>query len=152
MTLVLANTNPEYPARDVFNAARGRLLGAGAVADARAGAFDAFERACLPHHQLEEWTYTDLRVLMRAVLPLAPLPDVAALVRAKAAVAETALEGAAKLVLVDGVFAPDLSDLAAFGDGVDVKTLREILDYPAGADLLIIFTTHAVISLNVPRW
>lgn len=148
MTLALANTNPECPARDVFNAARGRLPGAGAVADARARAFDAFERAGLPHQRLEEWTYTDLRVLMRAVLPLAPLPDVAALVRAKAAVAQTALEGAAKLVLVDGVFAPDLSDLAAFGEGVDVKTVPEFLEYPAGADLLITFTTDPMISLN----
>ncbi|MFB6462810.1 Fe-S cluster assembly protein SufD [Bradyrhizobium tunisiense] len=148
MTLALANTNPECPARDVFNAALGRLPGAGAVADARARAFDAFERAGLPHQRLEEWTYTDLRVLMRAVLPLAPLPDVAALVRAKAAVAQTALEGAAKLVLVDGVFAPDLSDLAAFGEGVDVKTVSEFLENPAGADLLITFATDPMISLN----
>ncbi|WP_426441218.1 Fe-S cluster assembly protein SufD [Bradyrhizobium genosp. P] len=148
MNLILANTNPDRAARGVFTAARGRLPGAGAVADARAHAFEAFERAGLPHPRLEDWKYTDLRALMPEVLPLAPHPDAAALVRAEAAVAQTALEGSAKLVLVDGVFAPDLSDVAAIGKGVNVRTVREILENPARADLLISLTTDAMISLN----
>ena len=49
------------------------------MADARRQAFEAYERAGLPHRRIEDWKYTDLRVLMREVLPLAAAPDAAAL-------------------------------------------------------------------------
>ncbi|KRQ96389.1 hypothetical protein [Bradyrhizobium valentinum] len=81
----------------------------------------------------------------------AAAPDAAALARAKAAVAQTAIEGATKLVLVDGVFARDLSDVPELGHGVEVRTLREVLENPANeerGDLLLTATTDAVISLN----
>jgi len=148
MNLVLAKTDTGRAVDSVFTAARGRLPGAGPVADARAKAFEAFERAGLPHRRIEEWKYTDLRVLMRDVLPLAPQPDAAALSRAKAALAQEAVEGAASLVLVDGAFAPGLSDLAALGEGVGVKTLREALLDDAGGDLLSTAATDPMISLN----
>ncbi len=102
----------------MFANAHSRLPGAGAVAEARAKAFEAYERAGLPHRHIEEWKYTDLRALVREVAPLAAAPDAAALARAKAAVAQAAIEGATKLVLVDGVFASDLSDVAELGHGV----------------------------------
>ena len=41
------------------------------VAEARQQAFEAYQRAGLPHRRIEDWKYTDLRVLMREVLPLA---------------------------------------------------------------------------------
>ena len=67
---------------DIFAIARDRLPGAGKVAEARQQAFDAYASAGLPHRRIEDWKYTDLRVLMREVLPLAAAPDAAALSRA----------------------------------------------------------------------
>ncbi|MCA6113187.1 Fe-S cluster assembly protein SufD [Bradyrhizobium cenepequi] len=151
MNLVLAKTDTGPAVGNVFVRTHGRLPGAGPVADIRARAFEAYKRAGLPHRRIEEWKYTDLRVLMRDVLPRAPQPDTAALARAKAAVEKAAIEGAAKLVLVDGLFTPNLSDIVQLGQGVDVRTLREVLENPANegrGDLLLTATTDAVISLN----
>jgi Fe-S cluster assembly protein SufD len=136
---------------NVFTAARGRLPGAGPVADARAEAFKAYERVGLPHRRIEEWKYTDLRAMVRDVLPLVAQPDAAALARAKAALAEQAVEGGAKLVLVDGAFVAELSDLAALGDGISVEPLRGVLENganPAASDLLLTSATDPMLSLN----
>src|ERR1700751_1255652 len=109
MNLVLAKTETGRALNDAFAIAHDRLPGAGKVADARQQAVDAFSRAGLPHRRLEDWKYTDLRALMREVLPLAGAPDAAALKRARAGVKLHGLEGASRLVLVDGVFVPALS-------------------------------------------
>ncbi len=93
----------------------------------------------LPHRRIEEWKYTDLRALMREVLPLAAAPDAVALERAEAALKSLATADAHRLVLVDGVLAPTLSDLTALEAGVRVRTLREVLEEAgngARADLL----------------
>jgi Fe-S cluster assembly protein SufD len=151
MNLVLAKTDAERAVSTVFATARDRLPGAGPVAEARAKAFDAYERAGLPHRRVEEWKYTDLRVLMREVAPLAPRPDAAALARAKTVLAQEAVAGAAKLVMVDGVFAPQLSDVADLGAEISVRSLRDVLENDANAarsDLLLTSATDAVISLN----
>ncbi|WP_024509764.1 Fe-S cluster assembly protein SufD [Bradyrhizobium sp. ARR65] len=151
MNLVLAKTDTERAVSNVFATARDRLPGAGEVAEARRRAFEAYERAGLPHRRIEEWKYTDLRALMREVAPLAGRPDAAAITRAKAALELVAVDGAAKLVLVDGVFVPELSGIAELGAGISVRTLREILENGANdarSDLLLTSTTDAVISLN----
>ena len=54
-----------------FTAARGTLPGQGAIAELRADAFRQFEVRGLPHRRVEQWKYTDLRVLMRESYPLA---------------------------------------------------------------------------------
>ena len=153
MNLVLAKTDTGRAVGNVFTDAlgSGRLPGGSAVADARAKAFAAYELVGLPHRRIEEWKYTDLRALVHNLLPLAGEPDAAALARAKAALSQQAAEGAAKLVLVDGAFAPDLSDLAALGDGLSVKPLREVLADGANAtasDLLLTSATDPMLSLN----
>ncbi len=151
MNLVLAKTETGRALTSVFAVARDRLPGAGKVADARRQAFEAYEHAGLPHRRIEEWKYTDLRALMREVLPLAAAPDATALKRAGAALKAQAVETASKLVLVDGVFVPELSDVAALDRGVSVRTLREVLESDgndARADLLITKTADAMISLN----
>src|SRR5262249_32178496 len=96
MNVALAKTDTGRAVDRVFAAARDRLPGAGKVADARWKALEAFERAGLPHRRIEEWKYTDLRALMREVLPLADAPDVAAIERARAALKACAIDGAAK--------------------------------------------------------
>src|SRR6266481_5572333 len=140
MNLVLAKTETGRAVTSVFAVARDRLPGAGKVADTRLKAFEAYERAGLPHRRIEEWKYTDLRALMREVLPLAPAPDAKALARARAALKAQAVENAWKLVLVDGAFVPELSDVATLGRGVNVRTLRDVLENDgngARADLLV---------------
>jgi Fe-S cluster assembly protein SufD len=145
MNVALAKTETGRAGESVFSAARDRLPGAGKVAEIRRQAFEAYERAGLPHRRVEEWKYTDLRVLMREVRPLAAKPDAEALKRAKASLKQVAIDGAAKLVLVDGVFVPELSDAAPAG--VSVGSLREALE-AGGADLLDSTARDAMVSLN----
>jgi Fe-S cluster assembly protein SufD len=145
MNVVLTKPETGRAVESIFTASRDRLPGTSKVIDQRRQAFEAYERAGLPHRRIEEWKYTDLRVLMREVKPLAAKPDAAALKRAKAALKPVAVAGAAKLVLVDGVFAPELSDKAPAG--VSIGTLREALEKGA-CDLLETDVTDAMISLN----
>ena len=152
MNLALAKTETMRPSGDIFAGARDRLPGAGKIAEARQQAFEAYERAGLPHRRLEDWKYTDLRALMREVLPLAAAPDAEALNRAKVALAALPAVDACRLVLVDGVLTPSLSDLAALESGVRVQALRELLEdasHAAQADLLDNGTASgAMIALN----
>src|ERR1700761_4876468 len=120
MNVALAKTETGRAVTSVFTLACDRLPGSGKVAVVRRQAFEAFERAGLPHRRIEEWKYTDLRALMREVRPLAEKADAAALKRAKAALKPVAVAGATRLVLVDGAFAAELSDQAPAG--VDLKT------------------------------
>ena len=128
MNVALAKTDTGRPLSDVFAVARDRLPGAGKVADIRQQAFEAYERVGLPHRRIEDWKYTDLRVLMREVLPLAAAPDAAALKRAGAVLKLHAIEGVRRLVLVDGAFASKLSDTANLEKGLGIRTLREALE------------------------
>jgi Fe-S cluster assembly protein SufD len=136
MNVVMAKSETRRAVSDVFASVRDRLPGTGETAEVREEAFAAFERAGLPHRRLEDWKYTDLRALMRDVLPLAAAPDANALKRAEAALASLPAVDASRLVLVDGAFAPALSNLASLGAGVRVQTLRETLADSANAELL----------------
>src|SRR6266403_1229648 len=151
MNVALAKTGTERAPSDIFAIARDRLPGAGKIAEARRQAFDAYERAGLPHRRIEEWKYTDLRVLMREVLPPAPEPDAAALKRASAALKLHAIEGARRLVLVDGAFAPKLSQTARLEKGLGIRTLREVLeagDSALQAQLFAPDDSDAMVALN----
>jgi Fe-S cluster assembly protein SufD len=152
MNVALTKLNSEGPADELFASAGGRLPGSGVVMETRQAAFDEFTRLGLPHRRIEDWKYTDLRALLRKVAPLAPSPDKAALALASKAVKSQRVRGTQKLVLVDGVFVPQLSDLAAPESGVRVQTLRELLEddnNPVRADLLLTkLASGAMISLN----
>jgi Fe-S cluster assembly protein SufD len=151
MNVALAKTGTERAPSDIFAMARGRLPGAGKIAAARRQAFEVYERAGLPHRRIEEWKYTDLRVLMREVLPLAPEPDAAALKRAAAALKLHAIAGVRRLVLVDGVFAPKLSETADLEQGLNIRTLREMLeagDSALQAQLFAPENSDAMVALN----
>jgi Fe-S cluster assembly protein SufD len=152
MNLVVAKTETGRALSDGFAAAQGRLPGAGKVAEARRRAFEIFERLGLPHRRIEDWKYTDLRVLMHEVLPLAPEPDSPALERAKAALAGHAIAGAIRLVLVDGIYSAELSDVTALEAGVRVRMTRDVLEKggnEARADLLDVnVDENAMVTLN----
>jgi Fe-S cluster assembly protein SufD len=130
---VVAKTETGRALGEAFAVVCDRLPGKGKIADQRRQAFEAYERAGLPHRRIEDWKYTDLRALMREVLPLAPLPDAAALKRAAAAAKLRAIKGVRRLVLVDGAFAPELSDLGKLEKGLGIRALREVLDTGDGA-------------------
>jgi Fe-S cluster assembly protein SufD len=146
MNVAVAKTGKGRAVSDLFTSAEGRLPGSPSVIAARREAFETYERLGLPHRRIEEWKYTDLRALVGEVLPLAAAPDAAAMKRAAEAVKAHAIEGARKLVLVDGVFAADLSDVKALAAEASFKTLREVLEKDAG--LLQTGATDAVIALN----
>jgi Fe-S cluster assembly protein SufD len=110
-----------------FVAARRALPGAGAVAALREDAFARFESDGLPHRRVEEWKYTDLRALMREAMPLAGVPDAAAIARARDAGGLLASIEARRIVFVDGAFAPELSDLAGLEAGLTIRSLGEAL-------------------------
>src|SRR3982074_3794423 len=128
MNVVLAKTETGRAVSDIFAIAGDRLPGVGKVADIRRQAFEAYERAGLPHRRIEDWKYTDLRVVVREVLPRAAAPDAAALTRAGTAVKLHAIKGVRRLVLVDGAFAPKLSETAGLEKGLGIRTLREVLE------------------------
>jgi Fe-S cluster assembly protein SufD len=151
MNLVLAKTDSGRAISDIFAVARDRLPGTGKIADARRQAFESYERVGLPHRRIEDWKYTDLRVLMRDVLPLAAAPDAAALKRAEAAAQAHTIEGVRRLVLVDGVFAPKLSDVGRLETGLSIRTLRDVLaadDAALHAQLLAPDNSDAMVALN----
>ena len=152
MNVVLAKTDTGRAVSDLFAVARDRLPGAGKVAELRREAFEAYERAGLPHRRIEDWKYTDLRALMREVQPLAPAPDQAALKKARAALSGHAVAGATRLVLVDGVYSPELSDVEGLDAGVQIRTVREVLENAGNesrADLLdISVSSDAMVALN----
>jgi len=151
MNVALAKTETGRALSDAFAVARDRLPGAGKVAEARQQAFEAYERVGLPHRRIEDWKYTDLRVLMRDVLPLAAAPDAAALKRAAAALKLHVVAGARRLVLVDGVFAPNLSETGSLERGLTIRTLREALETGAAglqAQLLGPENPDTMVALN----
>jgi Fe-S cluster assembly protein SufD len=119
-------TPAEQALSDAFAAARGSLPGRGAVERLREEAFRQFEAQGLPHRRVEEWKYTDLRALLRELNPPAPPPDAAAMERARQARDLLAGLDCRKLVFVDGVFAPEMSDLSP-EDGVTISSLAEAL-------------------------
>jgi Fe-S cluster assembly protein SufD len=135
-------------AHGAFDAAR--FPGDRRVAETRERAFAEFARTGLPTRRVEEWKYTDLRALLRDIAPLAPAPGEAALTAAAEAIAKLGLTDAAKLVLVDGAFAPSLSE-TSFEAGVSVRALRDILTDASiehAADLLLARESDPMLALN----
>lgn len=111
-----------YQAR--FAALRGDLPGAdhGWVADLRDRAVSAFADHGLPTRRMETWKYTDLRSLHQAVFSPAPISDVSA-----SLIAPHKLEGGFVAVYVDGVFAPNLSELDDLPEGLKLASLADAL-------------------------
>jgi Fe-S cluster assembly protein SufD len=145
-------THAELALADLFDAAKRSLPGDSRVAASRAAAFASFAAAGLPHRRVEAWRYTDLRNLMRDARPLAAPPDAASITRAANAGAMLAGLGCRRLVVVDGVLAPELSDLAGLESGLTVGSMGQAL---ASGDLAVlghlgkVFPTEdAALALN----
>ncbi len=122
--IVPSRTQAEVALAEAYSAAKTRLPGTSDVAKLRQAAFDVFAKAGLPHRRIETWHYTDLRNLMREALPLAPAPSAEALASLGEAMRAKGLPPQS-LVLVDGVFAKELS--APLPAGVKVTALASAL-------------------------
>jgi Fe-S cluster assembly protein SufD len=107
-----------------FAGAKAELPGALPVRKLREDAFAGFEAKGLPHRRLETWRYTDLRALLREARPLADTASVTDGVRAR--LSSLPLDGV-RLVLVDGVFVPELSTLEGLPEGLAVHSLADAL-------------------------
>jgi Fe-S cluster assembly protein SufD len=109
----------------LYASEKDRLPGNDAVKALRGNAFAEFERSGLPHRRIESWHYTDLRGQLREAAPLfsagsSEFEDSLRHVQPKIP------EGYA-LVLLDGVFVPELSDLDELPSGVSVRSLADVL-------------------------
>jgi Fe-S cluster assembly protein SufD len=141
-------TNAELGLAAAWQDAKAKLPGA---APLRALSFDRFAAAGLPHRRVEEWKYTDLRALMRDAKPLAPPPDEAARTRAASAGA-IGDDEFRRIVFVDGVFDPHLSDLKGPQSDLSIVSMADALT--AGDPLVmqylgkVVPTDDAAVALN----
>jgi Fe-S cluster assembly protein SufD len=120
-------TAAELSLAGVYTAAKARLPGGGAVAELRESAFRSFEAQGLPHRRIEEWKYTDLRALMREARPVAGPPDAVAKARARKAPCLIGDVECRRIVFINGVFIPELSDLSALEPGLTIVPMAEAL-------------------------
>jgi Fe-S cluster assembly protein SufD len=127
-------TGAELALAEAFATAKAELPGDGNVAALREAAFKEFDAAGLPSWRLEQWHYTDLRSLLRDVKPLAPRPDKEAIERAKNAGRLVGDIDVRRIVFVDGVFVPELSDLDELAPGLTIRPMAQAL---ASADFLV---------------
>jgi Fe-S cluster assembly protein SufD len=109
----------------LYAAEKDRLPGNAQVKRLRAEAFADFERTGLPHRRIESWHYTDLRSQLREAAPLFA-PGSSEFEDSLRHVQPKIPEGYA-LVLLDGVFVPELSDLDDMPEGVSVCSLADVL-------------------------
>ncbi|MBM3531231.1 MAG: Fe-S cluster assembly protein SufD [Alphaproteobacteria bacterium] len=144
-------TSAEQALAEAYAAAKARLPGNGAVQALREAAFKRFEADGLPNRRIEEWKYTDLRVLMREAKPPAGAPDAAAKARAAEAGKLAGDIDARRIVFVDGAFVPELSDLAALPPGLTVRPMAEALaagDPRIAAHLGKVIPGDGMVALN----
>jgi Fe-S cluster assembly protein SufD len=105
------------------------LPGGARMRAVREKAFAQFRRSGLPTRRVEEWKYTDLRALTRNAVRPAKRPTLEAATRALKETTDP-LAGLERfrLVLVDGYFFPELSDVAALADaGIVPASLADLL-------------------------
>lgn len=120
-------TKAELGLADMFAAVSHILPGGAEVRNARSAAFARFAAAGLPHSRSEAWKYTDLRRFMREAKPLAVPPGAAARERGRGAGALLAGSQFRRLLLVDGSFVQELSDLGELEPGLSVRSITEAL-------------------------
>jgi Fe-S cluster assembly protein SufD len=122
--ITIMRTPAETGITQLFERLKGSLPGDVAV---REQALAGFAERGLPHRRVEEFKYTDLRALMREAPPLAEKPgpaDLAVAFNHGHALTDVA---AARLTIVNGHVATELSEAAALPGGVEVVPLGEAL-------------------------
>ncbi len=123
-TVTQLKTAAELTLVQQFATHKAKLGGDAATRELRESAFGVIANGGLPNKRVEHWHYTDLRKEMRHIQPLAELPTQAQIAEAKAALEQ--YEGA-KLVLLNGIFVPELSDVAGLSKGVKFSSMMDVL-------------------------
>jgi Fe-S cluster assembly protein SufD len=109
-----------------YSDALSALPGAEPIRALREKALRLFAEKGLPHRRVEEWKYTDLRVLLREMAPLAGKPDAAAIAEAKKSDVLAKI-GAREITFVNGAFVAGLSNLKGLEKGLSIRTLGDAL-------------------------
>ncbi|MEW5422079.1 Fe-S cluster assembly protein SufD [Amorphus sp. 3PC139-8] len=112
-----------------FAAEAGTRAEEGSIGAQRQEAFDRFSGQGLPHRRVEAYKYTDLRATLRTLPPVAEAPASAELETALAAVPPLGGEELvpSRIVIANGRFVPEASDLAALDGAVSVRGFAELL-------------------------
>src|SRR4029079_17211673 len=135
-------TSAEQALADAYMAARPKLPGDRKVVALREAASRGFETLGLPHRRIEEWKYTDLRALMRDAKPIAGPPDAEAKAKAAQAGRLAGDREMRRIVIADGSFVPELSDLKDLSPGLTIRSMAEAL---AAGDPLVVETLGRVV-------
>lgn len=100
----------------------------------RRAAFARFIEPGLPTRRLESWHYTDLRSALSTAAPVSPDPDCRAIESARQVLAGRDRVGFARIVLINGRFAPQLSDGLTSGANIEFREPETVdLDDPMAA-------------------
>ena len=141
MALPVVKTASDEALEAVLKTVQGDLPGTPGFAALRSAAASKIEESGLPNRRVEEWKYSDLKRVMPSSLALAGPVDEAALAPRLEASRVFKDIDRARLVLVNGAYRPDLSDVDQFGDKVRISSVAEALqagqfalDDPAIAD------------------
>jgi Fe-S cluster assembly protein SufD len=133
----------------LFDRLRGSLPGDVAV---REQALAGFAERGLPHRRVEEFHYTDLRALLREAAPLADKPGASDLALAFNQAKAFAEVPATRLTIVNGYVAAELSEAAAFPEGIEAVSLHEAMTagHPllTGLGSVALAQTNPVVQLN----
>ena len=92
----------------------------------REKALRLFAEKGLPHRRVEEWKYTDLRLLLREMAPLTKAPDASAITEAKKNDLLAKI-GAREITFVNGTFVVELSNLNGLEKGLQILPLGDAL-------------------------
>ncbi len=138
MSAEILKTRAEQGFAEQFTTGKSGLPGAGnAWADGlRDAAWETYASAGLPHARVEEWKYTDLRRLLKDAYP--PVPALSEALNGEDVSEDLGRELASldchRLVILDGQFRPELSDVKGLEGRGEVISLGEALSNPS--DLL----------------
>ena len=146
MNAIVAFPTPaEKAIGEQYRALRARLQNDDVAARDRA--YAAFSAAGLPHRRIEAWHYTDLRSILREVLPPAEPPDALILDRCRAALTALSAAPGGRIVMVDGRFVPELSMLPPAAE-VGVSQMLDEVTSPALLAAQALGAPEAVVALN----
>ena len=130
-----------------YQARRESLPGGRDALARRDAAYTAFTAVGLPHRRVEAWKYTDLRAQLRGFPPLAGEAP-AAMVAEVAKGDLLAGIDRARIVVVNGTYRPDISDLAG-AEALKVESVADILARePDRLGSLFANSDDAMLALN----
>jgi len=127
MATAIRKTKAELGLADLYLTARRSLPGGEDIAAVRSAAFDRFAAVGLPHPRVEAWRYTDLRRLMREAKDIAVAPDATARQHADDAPDLFKGIGCRRLMIIDGAYLPELSDLNDLEQGLTIRAMSDAL-------------------------